>query len=74
MYHLAVMSCPVRLCGASWGFTLGDPSGFWSGRDSTHGKIVDHVVMEHPGGVHHVLAQIADREAEWWGVESADLT
>lgn len=69
MYHLAIISCPVRLCSASWGFTPADTRSYWAGRDSIHGKIVDHVVMEHTGGVARVLAQIARREEWWWGLE-----
>lgn len=74
LYHLAVITCPVQLCEASWGFTPEDARAYWNGRHSTHGKIVDHVVMEHTSGAAHVLEQLDDLEAKWWGLEQADLT
>lgn len=72
--QLAVIDCPVGVCTASWGFTPADPRRYWTGRNATHNKIIDHVVKDHPDGVVQVMAQIAIHEERWWCLEQVDMT
>lgn len=66
MYRASLMHCPAPLCRSSWAFTPANPRSYWSGRHATHGKIVDHVVMDHTSAVPHLMRELGRQEARWW--------